>query len=106
MTEILLVYCSCPDSDCAQTLAQSLIEQRLAACVTVMPGATSWYWWQDRLQKSNEVLLLIKTDKARYAALETLLVAQHPYQTPEIIATPVSHGLPDYIRWVTQNDNN
>lgn len=106
MTDLLLVYCSCPDLACAKRLAHLLLEQRLAACVSLLPNLTSFYHWQGNLQETSELLLLIKTDNARYAAVESLLSTEHPYQVPEIIAVPVSQGLPDYIRWVTQNDNN
>lgn len=104
---MLLVYCSCSVAQ-ANTLAQRLVEKRLAACVTQLPNVQSTYRWQDdgaqpaAIVTEAETLLMIKTTEANYAALETTLCAAHDYELPEIIAVPVSQGLPDYLAWVEQ----
>lgn len=98
--KMLLVLTHLPDRASAQALAAALVDVRLAACVNILPPCHSIYRWQGAVESADEVPLLIKTSEARYAALEAAIRAQHPYTTPEIIALPVSHGLPDYLAWV------
>jgi len=95
-----LIYSSCPDEKTAQELANALVDRRLAACVSVLPGMTSVYVWQGQRESSREVLLMIKTMAARYDEVETLLRERHPYELPEVIAVPIECGLPDYLNWI------
>ncbi|MCB1916772.1 MAG: divalent-cation tolerance protein CutA [Rhodocyclaceae bacterium] len=97
---ILLVLTNLPDHDAALALADGLVQARLAACVNVLPGCTSVYRWQGATECAEEVRLLIKTTQARYAALEARILADHPYELPEIVAVPVTQGLPGYLQWV------
>lgn len=97
---MLLVMSSLPDQAAAQQLARTLVERRLAACVSVLAPCTSVYRWQGSVEKTAEVPVLIKTTAARYAELESALRALHPYELPEIIAVPVLRGLPAYLDWV------
>ncbi|HEY5789233.1 MAG TPA: divalent-cation tolerance protein CutA [Gammaproteobacteria bacterium] len=96
----LLVLCTCPDSVTAERLATLLVERQLAACVNLLPGLTSIYRWQGRVESAEETLLLAKTRGSRYADLEETLVAAHPYELPEVIAVPISRGLPGYLAWI------
>ena len=96
----LLVLTTMSDRASAETLAALLVELRLAACVNILAPCRSIYRWQDALEAADEVPLLIKTTEARYDALEAAMIAHHPYATPEIIALPVTRGLPDYLSWV------
>lgn len=96
----LLVLTNLPDRISAETLAASLVEDRLAACVNILQPCRSIYRWQGAVESVDEVPLLIKTSEARYAALENAIRDRHPYETPEIIALPVVLGLPDYLAWV------
>lgn len=96
----LLVLTNLPDRTAAEMLANALIEARLAACVNILPPCRSVYRWQGAVEASDEVPLLIKTSEARYAALETAIRALHPYELPELIAVPITHGLPAYLGWV------
>lgn len=98
--ETILVISTLPDRESAEKLAHALLEQRLAACVNLLPGATSVYWWQGRVESASETIMLIKTTMARYPALQAAIKAQHPYELPEIIAVPVSAGLPAYLEWI------
>ena len=100
-SEILLVYCTCPDTESAERIAETLVIERLSACVNRLPPLTSVYRWQDKVERDTEILLLIKTTKARFDALCTRLCELHPYELPEIIATSVAEGLPEYLRWVS-----
>ena len=97
---MLLVMTNLPNRASAEALARSLVDARLAACVNILAPCQSIYRWQGAVQTADEVPLLIKTCTARYAALEAAIRAQHPYQTPEIIALPVAQGLPAYLAWV------
>jgi periplasmic divalent cation tolerance protein len=97
----LLVFTNLPDAATAERLAERLINERLAACVNVLPPCRSVYRWQGAIEHADEVPLLIKTTDERYPALEALIRAAHPYDLPEILAIPVAQGLPDYLSWVT-----
>lgn len=98
----LLISTTLPDQSSAQSLAQTLIEQRLAACVSILPSCQSIYRWQNAIESTEEVPLLIKTTQARYPALEAAILAQHPYELPEIIAVPITSGLPAYLAWLAE----
>ncbi len=102
-TDYLLVLNTCPDQNSAEQLAVYLVEQQLAACVTLLPKATSIYRWKDAVQTATEIVLLIKTRIQCYAALEAALVAHHPYQVPELIAFPIAQGLAAYLHWISIN---
>jgi periplasmic divalent cation tolerance protein len=97
---VLIVYCSCPDLALAQALASALVEQRLAACVQCLPGVQSVYRWQGAVERASEVQLQIKTDAARYAAVEAAILARHPYELPEIVAVEAVAGLDRYLDWI------
>lgn len=98
----LLVHCSCPDHASAVAIAHALVEQRLAACVNLLPGMHSVYRWDGRIETATETLLLIKTTAARLDALTTLIVARHPNELPEIIAVEVGGGLDRYLDWIAR----
>ncbi len=100
MNDKLLVLTTYPDEGSALATARRLVKEHLAACVNVLPSMTSVYEWQDEACEGNEHLLLIKTTQTRYAALEASIQQTHPYELPEIIATPISHGLPEYFEWI------
>ena len=101
--EYCIVLCTVPDLDAGERLAASLVEARVAACVNILPGLTSVFRWQGETQKDPEALLIIKTRRDRFEAICEVLRAQHPYELPEIIAVPLSDGLPAYLRWIDQN---
>ncbi|MDE2234857.1 MAG: divalent-cation tolerance protein CutA [Gammaproteobacteria bacterium] len=99
----LVIFSSFPDRESAEKLATLLVEEGLAACVNLVTGVTSIYRWQGNLHREPECLLIIKTNTARFEALRGRVRALHPYQIPEIIAIPVSHGDDDYLRWLNQS---
>lgn len=101
-TEILLAMTTLPDAEQAQTLAQKLIELKLAACIQCLSPCVSVYEWAGQVERSREVPLLIKTTRAAWPALEQAILAAHPYELPEIIAVPVTAGLPAYLGWVAR----
>lgn len=98
-----LVFCTCPDPDTATRLAEQLVEQRLAACVNLLPGLTSVYRWQDQIAHDRETLLLIKSSAERFGALSAWLKEAHPYEVPEIIAVALDAGVPEYLAWMAQS---
>jgi len=97
-----LVVTTLNDREQAQALARSAVEQRLAACVHLLPAGQSIYRWEGHIESATETTLLLKTTTDRYPALESWLKASHPYQTPEILALPVTAGLPSYLEWMQQ----
>lgn len=102
MNEVLLVLTNMPDRDSALKMAQKLIENKVAACVNVLPECTSVYRWQEKIESTSEIPLLIKTTRAAYPQMENLIHSHHPYELPEIIAVPLAAGLPAYLQWVAQ----
>jgi periplasmic divalent cation tolerance protein len=102
MTSYLLVMTNLPDAAAAETMAQQIIESGAAACVNQLSPCTSTYRWRGKIETASEVPLLIKTSADAYPRLEALIHAAHPYELPEIIAVPLSAGLPDYLDWVNQ----
>jgi len=101
-TAALLILCTVPDRESALRLSEHLVEKGLAACVNITQPLTSVYRWQGRTETAEEQLLMIKTTQRLYAALETAILSLHPYELPEIIAVPVTQGLPGYLDWVEQ----
>jgi periplasmic divalent cation tolerance protein len=84
----------------AQELGRTLVDERLAACVNVLPGVTSIYIWEGRREEAAESLLVIKTRTERYAELERRVLQLHPYSVPEVLALPVEAGAPAYVRFI------
>lgn len=99
----IVVLTTCPDPVTAEEIAGKLVEAGLAACVNVLAEMTSVYRWQGEIETSTESLLLIKSSLAVYEQLEAFIVDHHPYELPEIIALPISAGLPGYLAWMQEN---
>jgi len=98
--EPLLVITNCPDEESANAIALAIVEAKLAACVNILPRVQSIYRWQGVVESAAEVALLIKAYAANYPALEAAIRQRHPYELPEIIALPITHGLPAYLNWL------
>jgi periplasmic divalent cation tolerance protein len=98
-TNLILMLTTMPDDDRADLLARTLIEERLAACVNVHAAMTSTYRWQGRIEAARERQVVIKTTRARLAALETRLRSLHPYELPEMVVIDGA-GSEAYGRWV------
>ena len=95
-----MVLVTVPDLDVARNLAKACLQARAAACVNIAPRVESHYWWQGKLERGNELLLLIKTTTARLAALEKCVLANHPYDTPEFVVLPIAEGNRRYLEWI------
>lgn len=102
MTEALLVLTNLPDTASAEALAARLVASGVAACVNQLAPCQSTYAWQGRVEQAAEIPLLIKTSAARYADVQALILEMHPYELPEVIAIPLTTGLPAYLDWVRQ----
>ena len=100
MQTTLLVLTNCPDEESANAIALALVEERLAACVNILPRVQSVYRWQGAVESATEIPLFIKSTATNYPALEAAIRNRHPYQVPEIIALPVQRGLPAYLDWI------
>lgn len=98
----LVIFCTCPQKSAAK-IAQTLVRKRLAACVNSVPGITSTYRWQGKIEADQETLLFIKTTKRCFPKLKRAIVALHPYDLPEIIAISINKGLSNYLSWIEQN---
>ncbi len=98
--EVVLCLSTCPDRGSALGLARVLVEERLAACVSVLPGVTSLYRWQGSIEQNDELQLLIKTTRTNLPALKARLSELHPHEVPELIVLEVVDGLPAYLAWV------
>ncbi|HEY3663381.1 MAG TPA: divalent-cation tolerance protein CutA [Chthoniobacterales bacterium] len=101
--EALVVLSTFPDVATARRIGRQLVEEKCAACVNLVPSVESIYWWEGKVEAGNETLALFKTTADRYEALETTLRQLHPYEVPEIIAFRIEQGLPEYLRWVSEN---
>jgi periplasmic divalent cation tolerance protein len=91
-----------PDLKTARRLARAALAARLVACANLIPRIESHYWWQGKIEAGAEVLLVLKTTTDRLAALEKLIVSNHPYDTPEFIALPICRGNKRYLDWVRE----
>ncbi|MDK2464927.1 MAG: divalent-cation tolerance protein CutA [Candidatus Korarchaeota archaeon] len=97
---VLIVLTTVGDRESAERVARTLVEERLAACVSVIPGLESLYWWEGRLTEDSELLLIIKTLESVYDRLESRLREFHPYQVPEIVALRATSVSQAYLDWV------
>jgi len=102
MTEMLIVFTTFASEDAAARVVRTLVEERLAACGNLLPGARSIYRWEGRMADEREVVVLLKTRKQDWAALQSRLHELHPYETPECLAVRVAAGAPKYMAWLEQ----
>jgi periplasmic divalent cation tolerance protein len=96
----VVVLVTAPDLRTARKLAKAALKARLVACANLIPKIESHYWWRNQLETSAEVLLLLKTTRARLIALERLILANHPYDTPEFVVLTLSGGNQRYLNWL------
>ncbi|MDO6678599.1 divalent-cation tolerance protein CutA [Shewanella sp. 4_MG-2023] len=98
----LLVITTCPDNASAKRIASTLVETKAAACVQLIPQIESVYVWDDEVCHSSEVALHIKCIAKNYDAIQQIVTQQHPYEVPELIAMPITQGLPNYLKWIEE----
>jgi periplasmic divalent cation tolerance protein len=98
-----VVLCAVSSVEDAEFLARELVERRLAACVNIVPGVSSIYRWRGEVEKSDEVLLVVKTTAERFEALREAIVAQHSYELPEVLSLEVRSGHAPYLEWLEES---
>ncbi len=101
-SKYLVVFCTCPDRDTANTLARAVVGEKLAACINIVPGLASVFRWAGVVQEENEVLLVAKLAARGYERLQRRLLELHPYDVPEIIALELATGSHDYLNWLDE----
>jgi len=100
--EVRIVLITAPDADTGTRLARALVDERLAACVNLVPGIRSIYRWEGAIEEGDEVLMVVKTRAARCAALAARVSDLHPYDVPEVLELPTVGGSPAYLDWVRE----
>lgn len=98
-----LVLVTAPDQRTARRLARAALQQKLVACVNLVPKLESHYWWQGKLEHAMEVLLILKATRKTLPALEKLILAEHPYDTPEFVVLAPRFATARYLKWWLQN---
>ncbi len=99
-TRFAIVLVTAPDLKTARALAKAALSAKLIACANLIPKVESHYWWQGKIESSAEVLMILKTAKAKLSALEKLILAKHPYDTPEFLVLPLTAGSRKYLDWL------
>lgn len=97
---MIVVYTVTASAEEAERIGRLLLERRLCACVNILPGMHSLYWWDGKIEQGQECVLLIKTEAGRYAAVEELVKSEHAYEVPAIFSLPVERVLPEYEAWL------
>lgn len=102
MTDHLIVFSTFPTADDAARVVRVLVEERLAACGTIVPGLRSIYHWEGKVADASEVQAILKTRKQDWAALMSRLHELHPYEVPECVAVRIAAGAPKYMAWLDE----
>ena len=99
----IVVFVTAKDKEQAKTIADGLLKDRLAACVNVVGGVQSFFWWSGKIDQAGEVLLVIKTKKVLFKKIVLKVKALHSYDVPEVIALPIIGGNFDYLKWIEES---
>lgn len=100
---MILVMITVDSMENAEKIAETLLEEKLVACVNIIPNVKSIYVWQGEKKIDTEILMFAKTEKDKFPSLVKRVKEMHPYELPEIVGIPVSYGLPEYIEWVKKS---
>jgi periplasmic divalent cation tolerance protein len=98
-----IVLVTTPNLKTARQLATAALTKRLIACANLIPKVESHYWWQAKIETGSEVLMLLKTARSKVGALEKLILAEHPYDTPEVVVLSISRGNKRYLEWLANS---
>ena len=102
---LITVLVTAPKLITARVLAKTALKARLVACANLIPRIESHYWWQGKIESSAEVLIIFKTTQSKLKVLEKLIIAKHPYDTPEFVVLPITAGNKRYLDWVSASVN-
>ena len=100
MEGVVLVYTTYPSLVEAERAGRTIVEQRLAACVNILPGMVSHYWWEGKIERGEEAVMIVKTRRSLAEAVRAAVRQTHPYTTPAILVLPVQGGDPSYLAWI------
>jgi len=99
----IVVFITAKDKKEADKIAKALIKKRLAACVNILAGARSLFWWKGKIDRAKEVLLVVKTKKEKFGEITKLVKTLHSYEVPEIIAVSIVSGFKPYLKWIDES---
>ncbi|MCL5096274.1 MAG: divalent-cation tolerance protein CutA [Candidatus Omnitrophica bacterium] len=102
-TKFAILLVTVPDAKTGRSLAKAALRARLIACANLVPRIESFYWWQNRIEAGTEAILFLKTSRAKVKSLENFILDQHPYDTPEVLALPITSGTQRYLDWLNQS---
>jgi periplasmic divalent cation tolerance protein len=100
MDKLMIAVCTVPNRETAEELSKSVLQGRMAACVSQVDNIRSAYWWQGSVERAEEILLLIKTTSQKVESLKQFVSANHPYETPELVFISCDDALEAYVNWV------
>ncbi|HNV45922.1 MAG TPA: divalent-cation tolerance protein CutA [Spirochaetota bacterium] len=101
MNEYTVIFCTVPNNDVANAIAEKVVGERLAACANIVPGLRSIYTWKGAVCRDDELLLVMKTKQSLFEELRAAILSAHPYEVPEIVALPIVAGHDAYLSWIT-----
>jgi periplasmic divalent cation tolerance protein len=102
-TDLVIIFVTCASRKEAASIADSLLKKRLIACASIVAGLESRFWWKGGLDKAKESLVIMKTARKNFKAVEKEVKRLHSYEVPEIIASPISHGTKEYLGWISES---
>ncbi len=101
--DYIIILCNTNSTDSAETIANFLVKEKLAACVNIVPKIKSIYTWENKIEKDEEVLMLIKTKQSLFTKVKEKITILHPYDIPEIISIDINNGAENYLNWINSN---
>ncbi len=102
LSNFIIVLTTVPDETSGQVIAEKLLQDRKAACVTVLQPGTSFFWWEGKISREKEHLVLIKSRRELYPSIQKTIIRHHPYQVPEIISFSVGEAWEPYLSWINK----
>jgi len=97
-----VIFTTCPNKKCAEKISTILVKKKLVACVNIISNVKSIYWWEEKIEKSSEVLLIMKTKEKLFSSIKEEILKNHPYKIPEIICLKIEKGNEKYLNWIEE----
>ena len=98
--DFIIILSTAASAEEATKIAEQLVADRVVACVNILPGMQSVYWWKDSIQKESEVLMIMKTTKEKFSEVQRTIQSAHSYEVPEVISFSIEQGSEDYLKWL------
>lgn len=95
-----MIFTTCPDKKTANKIADALLKKKLVACANILPGVTSKYWWKGKIERSREVMMIMKTRRSLFGKAKKEIQSLHLYDVPEILCVRIAEGSKDYLKWI------